>query len=281
MSRYRAWAGAVRVSSTVLPAAVEVATVRRSARTGRRPARSCRTAPGWPPRDSRTEETVTVRPMSSSKPVPACRWPKSGVTYQSLNQGVAAWPEIANEARCGSSPSAVPAGPNADTRAGVRASTTAAGLGRALAGGVGGALGLAHTGGELAAGEADHGQHQDGQQRGPPDPAALALADRHLRLEGLGRGDLLGGAPPLVELLDQRRGVGAHRLGQGPDVAPGVEVTAAGRVVVLLDALDDVLPDPGALADLGHAEPGMAARRGQCRADAHACLPAGAGPSRL
>src|SRR5579872_2195929 len=137
MSRYRAWAGAVRVSSTVLPAAVEVATVRRSARTGRRPTRSCRTAPGWPPRDSRTEETVTVRPMSSSKPVPACRWPKSGVTYQSLNQGVAAWPEIANEARCGSSPSAVPAGPNADTRAGVRASTTAAGLAEGVAVGLG------------------------------------------------------------------------------------------------------------------------------------------------
>src|SRR5579859_1029843 len=75
--------------------------------------------------------------MSSSRPVPACRWPKSGVAYQSLYQGVAAWPEIANEARCGSSPSAVPAGPNADTRDGIRASATATGLADGVAVGLG------------------------------------------------------------------------------------------------------------------------------------------------
>src|SRR5580704_11010521 len=104
----------------MLPAPADVATVCRSARTGRPPARSWRVAPAWPPSESRTEEIVTVRPMSTSRPVPACRCPKSGVAYQSLYQGVAAWPAIANEARCGSSPSAVPAGPQAVTWAGVR-----------------------------------------------------------------------------------------------------------------------------------------------------------------
>src|ERR1700722_4280666 len=93
--------------------------------------------------------------MSSSRPVPACRWPKSGVAYQSLYQGVAACPEIANEARCGSSPSAgpagptagpaprggpapspAPAGPNAVTRAGVRVCTAAAGLAEGAAAGL-------------------------------------------------------------------------------------------------------------------------------------------------
>src|SRR5580693_7361311 len=159
----------------MLPAPVDVATGCRSASTGRLPARNGRVAPGWSPRESRTEEIVTVRPMSSSRPVPACRCPKSGVAYQSLYQGVAAWPAIANEARCGSSPSAVPAGPKAVTRAGLRAWATATGL----AGDGGGALGLAHPGGELVAGEADHGQDQDGQHGRPPDPAALALAERH------------------------------------------------------------------------------------------------------
>ena len=76
---------------------------------------------------------MTVRPMSTSRPVPACRCPKSEVAYQSLYQGVAGWPEIANEARCGSSPSAVPAGPKAVTRAGVRAWTTATGLAEGVA----------------------------------------------------------------------------------------------------------------------------------------------------
>src|ERR1700733_5837261 len=114
-------------------APADVATGCRSARTGRPPARSSRLAPGWSPRESRTEEIVTVRPMSSSRPVPACRCPKSGVAYQSLYQGVAAWPAIANEARCGSSPSAVPAGPKAVTWAGLRAWATATGLAEGVA----------------------------------------------------------------------------------------------------------------------------------------------------
>src|ERR1700722_7756487 len=114
-------------------AAADVATGGRSARTGRPAARRSRLAPGWSPRESRTAEMVTVRPMSSSRPVPACRCPKSEVAYQSLYQGVAAWPAIANEARCGSSPSAVPAGPKAVTRAGLRAWATATGLAEGVA----------------------------------------------------------------------------------------------------------------------------------------------------
>src|SRR5580700_9337614 len=117
----------------MLPWPADVATVCRSASTGRLPARSWRVAPAWPPRESRTEEIVTVRPMSTSRPVPACRCPKSEVVYQSLYQGVARWPEIASEARCGSSPSAVPAGPKAVTLAGVRAWTTATGLAEGVA----------------------------------------------------------------------------------------------------------------------------------------------------
>src|ERR1700732_3340099 len=104
----------------MLPAPADVATVCRSTSTGRLPARSSRVAPARPPRESRTEEIVTVRPLATSRPVPACRCPKSGVVYQSLYQGVPGWPEIANEARCGSSPSAVPAGPQAGTLAGTR-----------------------------------------------------------------------------------------------------------------------------------------------------------------
>src|SRR5260370_20327743 len=135
MSRYRACAGEVRDNSTLLPAPADVATVCRSASTGRLPARNSRVAPARPPRESRTEEIVTVRPMSTSRPVPACRCPKSGVVYQSLYQGVLGWPEIANEARCGSSPSAVPAGPKAVTLAGGRASP-ATGLAEGGAGGL-------------------------------------------------------------------------------------------------------------------------------------------------
>src|ERR1700720_2233124 len=120
----------------MLPAPADVATVCRSASTGRLPARSSRAAPARPPRESRTEEIVTVRPMSSSRPGPACRCPKSEVAYQSLYQGVAAWPAIANEGRCGAAPSGGPAGAKAVTRAGLRAWTTATGLAEGVTVGV-------------------------------------------------------------------------------------------------------------------------------------------------
>ena len=240
-----------------------------------------------------------MRPMSSSRPVPGYRFPKKGVVYQSVRQGVAGLPLTASAACCGSSP---PPGPKAATPAGVRACAATglsrsgggraglrragldagrdrrgrAGLtavGRVLAAGRGRGSGFARSGHELVDGEAEDGQDQHGEQPRPPDPAPLALPQRDARLEHLGRRDLRRGPPPFVELLDQRGGIGAHRLGDGPDMAPRVEVTAAGRVVVLLDAPDDVLPDPGALTDLGHGEPGMAAGRRQRRADAQARLP--------
>src|SRR6516162_2046750 len=101
------------------PASADVATVCRSASAGLLPARSCRSEPDVP-RESRTEEIVTVRPMSSSRPVPAYRFPKDAEVYQSVRQGVAGLPLTASAAFCGSSP---PRGPEAATLAGVRACT--------------------------------------------------------------------------------------------------------------------------------------------------------------
>src|SRR5579875_1631845 len=103
-------------SSTVPPAPDDLATVVRSDGLG--PARSSRSAPGLPPSDSRTEVTVTGRPMSTSRPVPSYRFPNSGVVYQSVRHGVAGLPLSASAACCGSSP---PPGPNAATLAGVSA----------------------------------------------------------------------------------------------------------------------------------------------------------------
>jgi hypothetical protein len=54
-------------------------------------------------------------------------------------------------------------------------------------------------------------------------------------------------------------------------VAAGVEIAAAGGVIVALDAADDSFPDPGLLADLAGGETGPAARFRQGFADAHAC----------
>src|SRR6516225_7623814 len=102
------------------PASVDVATVCRFANAGLLPARSCRSEPEEP-RESRTEEIVTVRPMSSSRPVPAYRFPKDAEVYQSVRQGVAGLPLTASAAFCGSSP---PLGPKAATLAGARACAT-------------------------------------------------------------------------------------------------------------------------------------------------------------
>src|SRR5258708_8628507 len=74
-------------------------------------------APERLPRDTRTEETVTVRPMSRSRPVPFFSAPNRGVAYHWLYQGRAAFPATANAAFCGLSPSARPTGPNAATLA--------------------------------------------------------------------------------------------------------------------------------------------------------------------
>ena len=51
--------------------------------------------------------------------------------------------------------------------------------------------------------------------------------------------------------------------GDRPDVAAGVDVTAAVAEVVVLDRLDDRCPDPGLLGDVGHAQPGLLPSRGE------------------
>ena len=57
------------------------------------------------------------------------------------------------------------------------------------------------------------------------------------------------------------------------DVAARVEVTAAGRVVVPLDAANDGFPDAGALADRSDGETRIAACLRQGPADAHRAPP--------
>ncbi len=61
-------------------------------------------------------------------------------------------------------------------------------------------------------------------------------------------------------------------------VEDGVEVAPGRRVVIGLDAADDQRPDPGLLADLGHAEAGPATGLRQGLADAHATPPVPSGP---
>src|SRR5215470_13513960 len=88
--------------------------------------------------------------MSSSSPVPRFSAPNRAVAYHWLVQGWAGWPPIANAARCGLSPSAVPAGPNAATRAG---GSTCTGTGVAEGGGeVAAWAALAWTAGALVGG---------------------------------------------------------------------------------------------------------------------------------
>src|SRR5579862_1421407 len=112
------------------PTPDERATERSSDRTGLPPTRTWRSAPGRPARDRRTDVIVTVRPRSSSRPVPPFPL-RSEVAYHWLVQGVAGSPLSARAAICGLSPSAVPAGPNAVTLAGVRV-RTATGVGESV-----------------------------------------------------------------------------------------------------------------------------------------------------
>ena len=73
----------------------------------------------------------------------------------------------------------------------------------------------------------------------------------------------------LVVLADQGLGVDADGAGDRPDVAVYVEVTAAGVVVVLLDAADDRFPDPGQVADLVNRQTRPITRLGQRFANGH------------
>ena len=108
---------AVNKLGTVPPAFAAVATRGSQAGTGLLPARNWMSAPELT-RDSWTDATVTGWPMSSRSPVPCFSAPNRAVAYHWLIQGRARSPPMACAARCGSSPSAVPAGPKAATLAG-------------------------------------------------------------------------------------------------------------------------------------------------------------------
>src|SRR5689334_6539808 len=110
-----------RRNCTAPPALLALATLGSQLGTGLAPARSWRLAPAGATSQTRTEETVTVRPMSTSRPVPVLRLEKNGVAYHWLYQGAARLPATARAAICGLSPLAVPDGPNAVTRVTVSA----------------------------------------------------------------------------------------------------------------------------------------------------------------
>jgi hypothetical protein len=127
---------------------------------------------------------------------------------------------------------------------------------------------------ELVSGQAErHQQRQAGQRdaghHGPVRPPPGRPGQRDQLVDAGGR-DRARGPVGGVELLDQRPGISRDDLGDAADMPPGVEVAAAHRVVVTLDAPDDRLPDTGPLADLGDGEAGLAARFRQGFADAHA-----------
>src|SRR5215469_12490940 len=111
MSRCRTCGCDARVNWTEPPASVALATRCRCA--GVVPARTCRLAPCVLPSRIVTLVAVTVRPRSSSRPVPSCKLPNCAVVYQEVCHGVAGSPDSASEAFCALSPSEVPLGPNA------------------------------------------------------------------------------------------------------------------------------------------------------------------------
>src|SRR5215469_4861147 len=76
-----------------------------------------------------------------------------------------------------------------------------------------------------------------------------------------------------VVLLDQRLGIGPDDPRDRADMPAGVEVATARRVVIVLDVIDQGLPDPGPLADLGDGKAGPATRLRQGLADAHGTTP--------
>ena len=109
-----------------------------------------------------------------------------------------------------------------------------------------------------------------GQGR-PPPPRSLGRRGQQF-LQADCRQDV-GRPADRVVLLDQRRWVGPHGLGDAADVPPRVEVAAAPGVVVAFDPPDDRFPDPGLLTDLGNGETGSLARFRQGRTDGHAAPP--------
>ena len=143
---------------------------------------------------------------------------------------------------------------------------------------LGGALVLAARVGDVVpatagAGERLHeavGDDQDersSHRRAPVGAAAALLPGRGLGLEDLGGAGRRSLRPGRVELGEQRRRVQPDRDGDGAQVAAGVEVAAAGRVVVVLDAHDEGAADPGRprRRPRGRVRPSPAPRRGSCR----------------
>src|SRR5258708_15537345 len=106
---------------------------------------------------------------------------------------------------------------------------------------------------------ADSGDYEERQCR-PPDPVPLAqvsyhrpdciaqlgpLADRSGQLPDRSRG-----RPARIVFPDQWLGVDAHRACYLANLASGEEVDPRCRVVVMLEAVDDTLPDAGPLTDI-------------------------------
>jgi hypothetical protein len=78
-----------------------------------------------------------------------------------------------------------------------------------------------------------------------------------------------GAAWVTVVFADQRLGGCPYGTGDATDVAPGVEIIAAGAEVVVLDVPDDCFPDTGLLADLRDGEAGLASCMCQGVTDIH------------
>ena len=126
----------------------------------------------------------------------------------------------------------------------------------------------------MIGGPAEDSQHSHAQGCDPGHPVGRARPGRRSRVQGNQRGAVFfRRLVRRVELVDQRSGIDPHGAGDGADMAADVEVTAAGGVVVLLDAPDDGGPDPGPAADLTDAETQPATRVSQHLADAHAPPP--------
>jgi len=131
----------------------------------------------------------------------------------------------------------------------------------------GGRLGTALSGSQLDGYEADRSEPEQVYRRNqPPATAALtpaltpapARASRRtgrLPLEQFLQSDRAAGGVCRVVLADQRLRVGAHGRGDRTDVAARVEVATAGAELILLDGVDQALPDAGARADLRDGQP--------------------------
>jgi len=121
-------------------------------------------------------------------------------------------------------------------------------------------LGTARPGGELDSDEADPCEpeqvHRRNQPPAPAPPAARATrrAGRLPLEQFLQRGGAAVGVFSVV-LADQRLGVGAYGGGDRADVAARVEVASAGTELILLDGVNQALPDAGARAHLRDGQP--------------------------